>query len=127
MLNYPLHSVSSLQAGIVCLILVVFFSDYVHRPETVIVSVLIHVCTEFVLMHLLTEQVEVTILDLYSGRIGLESRQIYRLLCGFVVVFFSSCSLPCTYVQVKFMYSTRLYVLAYALLSGVECFQTLSL
>jgi hypothetical protein len=40
-----------------------FFSDYVHRPETcacaVIVSILIHSCAEFVLLDLLTQQVEV--------------------------------------------------------------------
>jgi hypothetical protein len=82
-LNYPLHSASSLQARIVCLIFVVFFSDYVQRPETyactVIVSVLMHACAEFLLVHVLTEQVEVvtiltcireitgSILDRYIG------------------------------------------------------------
>lgn len=52
-----------MQARIVCLILVVFFSDYVQRPEiygcTVIVSVLMHACAEFLFVHLSTEQVEV--------------------------------------------------------------------
>lgn len=60
-LNYPLHSASSLQARIVCLILVVFLSDFVKRPETyactVIFSVLMHACAEFLLVHFLTEQV----------------------------------------------------------------------
>jgi len=65
--------------------------------------------------------------ELYSGSTGLESWQVHRLLWGFVVVFFSSCSLPCTYVQIKLMYSTRLYVLVYALLSGAESFHACSL
>jgi ABC-type iron transport system FetAB permease component len=69
MLNYPLHSSSSLQARIVSLILVVFFSDYIQRPDTyaftVIVIVLMNACAEFLLIHLLTEQFEVvTILTL---------------------------------------------------------------
>jgi len=63
MLKYPVHSASSLQVRIVCLILDVFFSDYIQRPEThactVIVSVLMHACAEFLFVHLLTEQVEV--------------------------------------------------------------------
>lgn len=46
-----------------CLILVVFFSDSVRRPEpyasTVIVSVLMQACAEFLPVYLLTGQVEV--------------------------------------------------------------------
>lgn len=47
-----------------CLILIVFFPDYVQMPETnactVIVSVLVHACAEFLcLVHLLTEQIDI--------------------------------------------------------------------